>query len=116
MVDISYQNDPWFIFLYNIHAKWVPIFLNHRFWTGMTTTQRVESMNNFMNKFLRKKSILADFIVHFHEALLRLFEKEHEVDHESIYKTSNMITILPLEHQFMDLYTPYISFINCRIF
>jgi hypothetical protein len=41
MLDIGYQNDSWFIFLYSIHAKWIPAFLNHRFWAGMTTTQRV---------------------------------------------------------------------------
>jgi hypothetical protein len=67
MVDIGYQNDPWFIFLHNIRAKWISAFLNHRFWAGMITTQRAESMNNFVNKFSRKKSTLADFIVHFDE-------------------------------------------------
>jgi hypothetical protein len=76
----------------------------------MTTTQRAESMNNFMNKFLRKKSTLANFVVDSDEALLRLFEREHEVDHECRYKTSNLITILPLEYQFRDLYTSYIFY------
>jgi zinc finger SWIM domain-containing protein 3 len=75
MLDIGYQNDSWFIFLYSIRTKWISAFLNHRFWAGMTTTQRVENMNNFMNKFLRKKSTLANFIVDFDETLLRLFER-----------------------------------------
>lgn len=38
--------------LYNICAKWVPIYLKHMFFGGMSTTQRSESINAFVKQYV----------------------------------------------------------------
>lgn len=37
-------------------------YFNHKFWAGMTTTQRAESMNAFLRNFLTRKSTLGQFV------------------------------------------------------
>lgn len=105
MQEIGYQNDSWFIQLFEIRDKWVPAFLNDNFWARMTTTQWAESMNSFLNKNLKKKSTLGQFVVQFESALKRLYEREIEADHESKYKTPRLITCYPMEEQYRDCYT-----------
>jgi MULE transposase domain len=113
MKEIGYENDTWFKKLFTIRDKWIPVYLNHRFWAGMTTTQRAESMNAFLSKYLRKKSTLGQFVVQFECALKRLFEREIEADHESKYKSPKLFSSLPMEMQLRDSYTNYI-FYKCQ--
>lgn len=80
-------------------------YLNHKFWAGMTTTQRAESMNAFLNKYVTKKSTLGPFLVKFETASKRLWEREPEADHSSKYKTPHLLTSLPIEKQLRDVYT-----------
>lgn len=96
MADLGYQNNPWFHELFDIRGKGVPVFLNSRFWAGMTTTQRAESMNSFLNKYLSNKATLAKFVVQFDAALMTLWENEHDADHDSKYKNPTLITCLPM--------------------
>lgn len=58
---IGYQNESWFLDLYQIREKWVH-FSTNKFWAGMTTTQRAESMNAFLRNFLTRKSTLGQFV------------------------------------------------------
>jgi hypothetical protein len=44
---LGYEHDSWFNELFRMRDKWVPIFLNYRFWAGMTTTQRFEVLMVF---------------------------------------------------------------------
>jgi hypothetical protein len=97
MADLGYQNNPWFNELFEIRGKWVPVFRNSRFWAGMTTTQRAESMNAFLHKYLSNKATLAKFVVQFDAALMTLWENEHDADHDSKYKNPTLITCLPMK-------------------
>lgn len=63
----------------------------------MTSTQRAESMNAFLNKYLTKKSTLSQFVVQFETALRRLFERENYADHESKFKTPDFVSSLNIE-------------------
>lgn len=76
MEEIGYSNDTWFKNIFSIREKWVPAYLSGQFWAGMTTTQRVESMNNFLNKYLKKRENLGEFVENFEEALRRIWSRE----------------------------------------
>ncbi|RYR49606.1 hypothetical protein Ahy_A07g036124 [Arachis hypogaea] len=41
--------------LYEDRHIWIPIYLDHRFWAGMRSTQRSESMHAFFNKEQRER-------------------------------------------------------------
>jgi hypothetical protein len=43
MDELRYRENCWFRSIYNMRERWVPAYMNGRFWTGMTTTQHVES-------------------------------------------------------------------------
>lgn len=113
MEEIGYQDDTWFRSIFTMREKWVPAYLNERFRAGMTTTQRVESMNNFWNKSLKKKATLGQFCVNFEAALKRIWEREHEADHLSKYKTPKLYSALHMERQFRSSYTNSI-FYRCQ--
>jgi zinc finger SWIM domain-containing protein 3 len=97
MNKLGYEDDSWFNELFQMRDRWVPVFLNSRFWAGMTTTQRVEGMNGLLKKFLTNKTSLGDFVLQFDTALLSLWENENDADHDSKYKNPNLLTCLPME-------------------
>ncbi|XP_078152577.1 protein FAR1-RELATED SEQUENCE 6-like [Carex rostrata] len=105
MSEIGYENAPWFISMFAQRHKWVPIYLNDRFWAGMNTTQRVEGMNHFLDKYLRAKATLAEFVGSFDSALNRIWQKENDKDFESKTKTTAMYSELLFEKQFAKVYT-----------
>ena len=105
MQSIQCENHPWFMEIFDVREKWVPVYLNSLFWAGMTTTQRVESMNSFLDKYLRRRATLSEFVVLFERALKRICDREHESDYESKYKTPKLATMLPMEKQFREAYT-----------
>ena len=105
MVEIGYEDAPWFKSIFRQRRKWVPVFLNDRFWAGMNTTQRVESMNVFFDNYLRSKATLAEFVVNFESGLSRIWEREHFMDHKDKTTTPVLISDLEFEKQFCSLYT-----------
>jgi hypothetical protein len=86
MDKLGYRENFWFKSIYNMRERWVLAHMNDRFWAGMTTTQCVESLNNFLKKYLRQKSTLGEFVIRFQEALKRIWEREHEAEHDCKYK------------------------------
>ncbi|XP_078181731.1 protein FAR-RED IMPAIRED RESPONSE 1-like [Carex rostrata] len=105
MVEIGYEDAPWFKSIFRQRRKWVPVYLNDRFWAGMNTTQRVESMNSFFDNYLRSKSTLAEFVVNFESGLSRIWQREHYLDHKDKSTTPVLISDLELEKQFCRVYT-----------
>ena len=64
-------------------------------------------MNHFLSRYVKKNSTLAEFVVQFSEALMRLFEREHLADHDCRTKTVDLVSIMPMEVTFRDHYTLY---------
>jgi hypothetical protein len=110
---LGYEHDSWFNELFRMRDKWVPIFLNYRFWASMTTTQRVEGINGFLKMFLTNKTSLGEFMLQFDVALMALWENEHDADHDSKYKDPTLLTCLPMEKQLRDSYTNCLYY-KCR--
>ena len=113
MDEVGKQNDPWFRGIFELREKWVPVFLNGQFWAGMTSTQRVESMNSFLNAYLTKRESLKDFVENFEAALKNIWQNENQADHESKYKAPKLHYDFPMEFQFVCSYTNEI-FYKCQ--
>jgi hypothetical protein len=59
----SSGTNKWFTELFEGGA-WVPVYVNHKFWAGMTTTQRAESIHAFFKRYITKKASLSKFVEH----------------------------------------------------
>lgn len=113
MDDLGKENDPWFRGIFELREKWVPVFLNGQFWAGMTSTQRVESMNNFLNSYLTKRESLKDFVENFEAALKSIWQNENDADFKSKFRAPKLHYELPMEAQFQRCYTNEI-FYKCQ--
>ncbi|XP_025664680.1 protein FAR1-RELATED SEQUENCE 5-like [Arachis hypogaea] len=70
----------WLADLYANRRKWVPIFFKSKFWTGMRSTQRSESMHTFYGGYLYCKSGLVQFVHEYDNVLGNKEQKELEDD------------------------------------
>lgn len=105
MVEIGYEDPPWFKSIFRQRRKWVPVYLNDRFWAVMNTTQKIESMNSFFDNYHKSKSTLAEFVVNFEFGLSRIWQREHYLDLKDKSTTHVLISDLELENQFCRVYT-----------
>jgi hypothetical protein len=79
----------------------------------MTSTQRVESMNHFLNAYLTKRESLKDFVENFEAALKTIWQNENDADHKSKFRIPMLHYELPMEAQFQKSYTNDI-FYKCQ--
>jgi hypothetical protein len=113
MDELRYRENFWFKYIYNMRERWVLAHMNDKFWAGMTTTQCVESLNTFLKKYLRQKATLGEFVIRFQEALKRIWEGEHEAEHDYKYKILRLNSALNIKRSFRDVYTNNI-FYRCQ--
>ncbi|KAL5787412.1 hypothetical protein ACOSP7_004361 [Xanthoceras sorbifolium] len=73
------HENGWFQSLYEIRSKWVPVFVNHIFSTGMSSSQRAKSCH--FKKYVSKKNSLMDFILRFNRTLAHQRHEELIADH-----------------------------------
>jgi hypothetical protein len=97
MDKLGYRENFWFKSIYNMRERWVLAHMNDKFWAGMTTTQCVESLNTFLKKYLRQKATLGEFVIRFQEALKRIWEGEHEAEHDYKYKILRLNSALNIK-------------------
>ncbi|KAJ3685414.1 hypothetical protein LUZ61_014578 [Rhynchospora tenuis] len=48
----------WLADMFDMRSMWVPVYLNNHFWAGMRSTQRSESINSFLDRFVNSKTTL----------------------------------------------------------
>ncbi|KAL2943937.1 Protein FAR-RED IMPAIRED RESPONSE 1 [Bienertia sinuspersici] len=48
--------------IYKEREWWIPPYMKDMFWAGMRSTQWVESMNSFFDKYLKKQTRLYEFV------------------------------------------------------
>lgn len=95
----------WLNTIFKERERWVPCYLKHDFWAGMSTTQRSESMNAFFDGYINARTSLSQFVKQYDNALQDKAEKEYEADFRS------STTIIPcgssstIERQFQVEYT-----------
>ncbi|RYR50343.1 hypothetical protein Ahy_A07g036938 isoform A [Arachis hypogaea] len=91
--------------LYEDRHIWVPIYLDHHFWTGMRSTQRSESMHSFFNKFIARNSSLIQFVKQYDNCLGSREQAERESDAADFHTVIPCATKSSIEAQFQDGYT-----------
>ncbi|KAG6724803.1 hypothetical protein I3842_02G000300 [Carya illinoinensis] len=97
-------DNAWLQGLYTERSFWVPIFLKSVFWAGMSTTQRLESMNAFFDGFVPSGTTLKEFVDQFDNALRKKVETETTADFQSCNQTIPCVFPFKIERQFQLLY------------
>ncbi|KAH7677538.1 FHY3/FAR1 family protein [Dioscorea alata] len=77
----------WLSRMYEIHNKWVCLYWQDTFTTGMTARQRNESINSFFDGFVNTQTPLDEFVMQYDKAL----STRRNVEESEDFKTSNSI-------------------------
>lgn len=85
-------NRDWFETIYDMRHRWVPVFVRHSFWAGMSTTQRSESINAFFDgqSLLSRPEVRTILI-------LNGWEKEKQEDFRCLDKRPKLVTKFRIE-------------------
>ncbi|XP_058071015.1 protein FAR1-RELATED SEQUENCE 5-like [Magnolia sinica] len=99
------DHNDWLASLFNIRHKWVPAYLRHVFFAGMSSSQRSESTNAFFRKYVSKNNSLMDFIIRFDRGVARQRHNELVADHETISSKPKLKTLFAMERELGETYT-----------
>ncbi|RYR16127.1 hypothetical protein Ahy_B04g073070 isoform I [Arachis hypogaea] len=105
IVEFNLERNRWLSDLYDERRMWVPIYFQGKFWVGMRSTQRSESMHAFYGGYLHFKSGLIQFVHEYDNVLGNKEQKELEddaADAKGVVPCSSSTTI---ERQFQREYT-----------
>ncbi|XP_022764331.1 protein FAR-RED IMPAIRED RESPONSE 1-like, partial [Durio zibethinus] len=97
--------DEWIQSLYEDREHWVPTYMKDTFFAGMSTTQRSESINSFLDKYVCRKTTLKEFLEKYEVALQDRQEAENLADFTAWHKTPALRTPSPFEKQMSMVYT-----------
>ena len=56
------EEDIWLVKMYKLRKHWVNAYQKDIFYTGMTTSQRSESINSFFDGFVNANTKLVEFV------------------------------------------------------
>ncbi|WJZ99619.1 hypothetical protein VitviT2T_018045 [Vitis vinifera] len=84
----------WVIDIYAKHSRWAKSYLRGHFFAGMKNTQRCESMNAYLNRFLKTRLKLFEFVKHFDRALSRIRHNEAKTEFETHHSSTVLTTKL----------------------
>ncbi|XP_043697027.1 protein FAR1-RELATED SEQUENCE 5-like [Telopea speciosissima] len=106
MINIfNLQAHRWLKKQFRIRQHWVLCYFCNTFFTGMSTTQRGESMNMYFKGFFTSATPLNEFVTQFEEALNRRREKEAKEDTICITLSPSCATGYRIEQQATNAYT-----------
>ncbi|KAK9284152.1 hypothetical protein L1049_023320 [Liquidambar formosana] len=95
----------WIRSLYDDRKKWVPTYVRDTFLAGMSTTQRSESINSFLDKYIHKKITLKEFVKQYGTILQNRYEEEAIADFDTWHKQPALKSPSPWEKQVSTVYT-----------
>ncbi|RVW22582.1 Protein FAR1-related sequence 5 [Vitis vinifera] len=78
----------WVIDIYAKRSRWAEAYLRGHFFAGMKSTQRCESMNAYLNRFLKTRLKLFEFVKHFDRALSRIRHNEAKAEFETHHSSA----------------------------
>lgn len=99
------EENEWLQDLFNEHHMWVPCFMKEHFWGGMKTTQRVESINNFFDGFVNRKTKLFEFPQKYTRAMTKRVEDGTEADARSTKYVRRLVSWFKVERLYQKIYT-----------
>ncbi|RYR40553.1 hypothetical protein Ahy_A09g046307 [Arachis hypogaea] len=97
-------DNKWLSELYEGYHIWIPIYLDHHFWTGMRSTQKSESMYVFFNKFITRNISLIQFVKQYDNCLGSREQTERELDAADFHTIILCVTKSSIEAQFQQVY------------
>ena len=74
------KRNEWLTELFEQRRMWIPAFMRDRFWAGMRTTQRVESIHSFFDKFVKSHTKLIEFGEKYTAAVEKRMCQERDAD------------------------------------
>ncbi|KAG8380848.1 hypothetical protein BUALT_Bualt06G0059100 [Buddleja alternifolia] len=90
IVKYSLQNNDWLQRMFQLRKKWVLVYGQETFCADMSTTQRSESMNNVIKKYVSYKTNLFEFFEHFERLLKDRRYKESRADFSTSQSSPNL--------------------------
>ncbi|XP_058209110.1 protein FAR1-RELATED SEQUENCE 5-like [Rhododendron vialii] len=104
--DYSLHQSQWAVDVYKKKTLWAEAYLRGIFFAGAKSTQRVEGMNAYMNRFLKLRLKLFEFVQAFDRALAKLRHNEAKGQVESVNSTPVLSTCMKrIEKHAADTYT-----------
>ncbi|XP_021734965.1 protein FAR-RED ELONGATED HYPOCOTYL 3-like [Chenopodium quinoa] len=102
MKQYSLEDDECSCGLYEERHMWVPAFMKEQFWAWMKTTQRVESINNFFDGFVNRKTKMYEFP----DKYTRAMERRVAADDDRCRKyVRRLVSGFHVEKYFQEIYT-----------
>ncbi|XP_025684705.1 protein FAR1-RELATED SEQUENCE 5-like [Arachis hypogaea] len=96
----------WVMDLYSKKLSWATAYIRGRFFTGLRTTSRCESLHAKLGGFVESRYGILDFITNFQRCVDFLRDKEEELDFRSFYGTPVLQThFQEIERSAATLYT-----------
>jgi len=74
----------WLNTFFKERERWVPCYLKHVFWAGMSTSQRNESTDAFFDGYINVATSLGEFVKQYNNALQDRAKKKYEEDFRSL--------------------------------
>ena len=100
------ETNNWIAEVYVKRFKWAEAYLRGIFFAGQTSTQRSESLNAYLNRFLKVRQRLFEFVRQYDRGLARIREAEANDDFESEHSEPVLTTALKcLEEKAAKTYT-----------
>eukprot|EP00261_Vitis_vinifera_P026023 XP_010659131.1 PREDICTED: protein FAR1-RELATED SEQUENCE 5-like [Vitis vinifera] len=114
VANLGLNENRWVTEIYGKRKRWAEAYLRGNFFGGMRTTQRCESMNAYLNRFLKIRLRLYEFVQQFDRAILRIRQNEAKAEFESNNSSPVLSTKLAiLENHAATVYTKE-SFLKFR--
>lgn len=98
-------SNRWLKKLYEEKHKWALVYGRDVFSAHMTTTQRSESINAYMKRYLDRKVPLVEFLDQYEKALRYRRYKERESDYKCIISKPSLYSAVPILEQASCIYT-----------
>ncbi|TXG72739.1 hypothetical protein EZV62_001318 [Acer yangbiense] len=106
------NNNEWVSAMYSKRKQWAETFLRDSFFDGMRSTQRCESMNSYLNRFVHCRLKMYEFLKNINRALDRIRNTETFNDYQ--YSTTTPVYgthLLGLEKHASQTYTRNVFFL-----
>lgn len=103
--DYDLVNNKWLSELFMVRQKWALVYGRDTFYADMTTTECSESINEFLNKFVKRKYSLKEFLTQYEKALANQRRNELEKDCESVRGMPKLLVDTRILKQAADVYT-----------
>ncbi|CAL1385904.1 unnamed protein product [Linum trigynum] len=99
------QEDEWIRNLYDDRKRWVPTYVGDTFLAGLSATQRSETINYFLDKYISRKMTLKEFMKQYGTILQNRYEEESIADFDTLHKLPALKSPSPWERQMSTVYT-----------